>query len=202
MPFTNAQNTEHQESRRGVIEGSARIVAELLRTPRITQTVRILLASLDPDAARLLVRAVVYTDTVLFLDVITAAPALANAAVNGAREVCEQVLGLPVDLLHGFGPRLVDEVSGEGLGHAVGVALLAVDRLVNAPGSSLAEAVHAFEADFKRGLQNGLASDDAAVSRQVQWLADTIGRVARENPQLMTRVVRPLAAACREALKE
>jgi hypothetical protein len=195
-------NTVSEPNRRGVIEGSARVVAQLLRTPRIVKTARILLGGLDPAAARLLVRAVISTDSMLFLDAITATPALANAAVHGAREVVLQLLALPADLLHEFVPRLVAEVSGENLGHTAGLALLAVDRLVEAPGGSLAEAVGAFEADFKRGLRKGLASDDAAVSRQVQWLAGTIGRVARENPQLMTRVVRPLVDACREALKE
>jgi hypothetical protein len=192
---------ENGQNRRGVIDGSARIIGEVLRTPRIVKTARIVLGNLDPAAAPALVRAVMFTDSMLFLDAISAAPALVNAAVLGAREVCEQLLAMPADLLHRFGPRLVAEVSGEQLGETAGLALVAVGRAVEAPGDSLAEAVRTFEADFKRGLQKGLARDDAAVPRQVEWLAATIRRVARENPQLMA-LVRPLVAACREALVE
>lgn len=194
--------SEPGPKRRGVIDGSARVIGELLRTPRIVKTARILLGNLDPDAAPALVRAVMYSDSMLFLDAISAAPALANAAVLGVQEVCEQLLALPAELLHRFGVRLIAEVSGEQLGRTTGLALLAAGRVVEAPGDALAEVVRAFEADFKRGLQKGLGSDDAVVGRQVERLAATIRRVAWENPQLMERVVRPLAAACRDALEE
>jgi len=194
--------TEPGRQRRGVIDGSARVIGEVLRTPRIVKTARILLGNIDPEAAPALVRAVMFSDSVLFLDALAAAPALANAAVLGAREVCDQLLGLPTDLLHRFVARLISEVSGEEVGVTTGLALVAAGRLVEAPGDSLAEVVRAFEADFIRGLQKGLADDDAVVGRQVERLAATIRRVARENPQLMARVVRPLAAAWRDALEE
>lgn len=188
--------------RRGVIDGGARILGELLRTPRIVKTARIVLSHLDPEAAPTLVRTVMYADSMLFFDVVSAAPSLANAAVLGTREVCEQLLTLPEELLHRFLPRLLEEVSGEQLGEAAGLAVLAVGRVVSSPDGGLAESARAFEVDFKRGVSKGLSRDPERVGRQVTWLADTIVRVARENPRLMTQVVRPLVNACRQALKE
>jgi hypothetical protein len=188
--------------RRGVIDGGARILGELLRTPRIVKTARIVLSNLDPEAAPTLVRTVMYADSMLFFDVVSAAPALANAAVLGTREVCEQLLALPEELLHRFIPRLLEEVSAEQLGEAAGLAVLAVGRVASSPDGSLAERARAFETDFKRGLQKGLSRDEELVGRQVTWLADTIVRVARENQRLMKQVVRPLVNACRQALQE
>jgi len=185
-----------------VIDGGARILGELLRTPRIVKTARIVLGNLDPEAAPALVRTIMYADSMLFFDVVTAAPALANAAVLGAREVCEQVLTLPEELLRRFVPRLLEEVSGEQLGEAAGLAVLAVGRVVSSPDGLLALKGRAFESDFKRGVAKGLSRDREMVGRQVAWLADTIVRVARENPRLMAQVVRPLVTACQQALEE
>ncbi len=187
---------------RGVIDGGARILGELLRTPRIVKTARIVLNNLDPEAAPTLVRTVLYADSMLFLDVVTAAPALANAAVLGAREMCEQLLTLPEELLHRLLPRLLQEVSGEQLGEVTGLAVLALGRVARNPDGALTQQVRAFESDFKRGVHKGLSADEDMVGRQVTWLADTIVRVARENPGLMTQVVRPLVSACRQALQE
>lgn len=186
----------------GVLDGGARILGELLRTPRVVKTARLVLGNLDPGAAPALVRTVLYADSALFLDLVTAAPALANAAVLTTRELCAQLLDLPEGLLGGLVPRLLSELGAEPLGETTGLALRALGRVLEAPGEGFAETGRTLEADFKRGLRKGLAPDGEVVGRQVAWLAGTIRRVARENPQLMTKVVRPLVAACTEALKE
>ncbi len=133
---------------------------------------------------------------------MTAAPRVANAAVLGTREVCAQLLDLPEALLGRLVPRLLGDLAAEPLGETAGLALRALARVLEAGGEDLAETGRALGDDFQRGLHQGLAGDEEALSRQVARLAEAIRRVARENPQLMTAVVRPLVAACADALQE
>ena len=84
------------DSAPGIIGGGARILKELLRSPRVTKTARILLSNLDPEASPELVRTLVYGDTALFFDLLSATPELANAAILGLREGAEQLQQLPL----------------------------------------------------------------------------------------------------------
>ncbi len=188
--------------RRGIIEGSARILGELIRTPRVVKSVRIVLDNLDAPAAPELVRTILYADSSLLFDAVASSPALANAAVLGVRELFTQVLALPEALLRRMLPRLLSEVQGEALGEAAGLALRALGRAVQSDGGPLDAAARDFEQDFKQGLRSGLGADADVVDRQVAQLAGTIRRLAKENPALMSRVVRPLVQACRDALEE
>lgn len=140
----------------GVIGGGARMLRELLRTPRVVKTMRIALSNLDPQAAPELVRTVLFGDTVLFFDLVSATPDLANAAILGQREAATQLIEMPEELVDRFLPQLLEEVSAEGLGEGAALASLAALRLVGRKNPALATKLTTFEQKFARGWQKAL----------------------------------------------
>ena len=143
----------------GVIGGGARMLRALLNSPKVAKTVRIALSNLDPEAAPELVRALFFGDTVLFFDLLSAAPELANTAILGAREAASQLRDIPEDLVDRFVPRILSGVDAEALGETVALTGLAAGRLLSRDNAALDEGLTKFERGWVRGFQRGLASD-------------------------------------------
>ena len=218
----------------GIIAGGARVLRELIRSPRVVKTARIVLGNLDPEGARELMRVVMFQDSALFLDLVTAAPALANTAFSAGHELFTQLLTLPDSLLDRLVPRLLGELSAETLGEATGLGWVSITKLLGQPSTALRNAAEAFERDFIQGLKAGLARADAGapdvaevaldgvlalgnkvaaaldeaagapesnLARTVARLASGLKQIAADNPQFVSKVAQPLAAAWRDALE-
>ncbi|MBU1943651.1 MAG: hypothetical protein KKE36_08275 [Actinobacteria bacterium] len=189
--------TDDTAPRNGPIEGTGRILAELLRTPRFKQTVSILLSELDPQNAALLVRTLLWTDPEFSLGLMAAAPDLLNAGIVAVDELVRQLAGFPPALLGQFAAQALAGLDAERLGSTLGgIAVLAATTGA-AAGDSLADAASAFVGRFAGGLSSVEGMNVADLAR---GLAGGITSFAAENPEFMKSVVGPLAGACREAL--
>jgi hypothetical protein len=91
--------------RRGPIEGTSRVLRELIRTPRFKKTVGILIRELDPENAGLLVRTLMWEDPEFFLSLLGAAPDVINAGVKVGRFVTNEVSAGAACFLHLRDPR-------------------------------------------------------------------------------------------------
>jgi hypothetical protein len=241
----------------GLIDAGARILGQLLRSPRLVQSVRVALRHLDPEAAPRLVRAAMRGDPVLFLELVSATPALANAGILGLREAVTQLGELPAELTDRLLPRLLGELRAEELGELAALTLGYAHQRLGGERPALSRAWAELEQGFARGWRRalqrrgapgagtreapagaagaagagGAAADEAPLSgpavsgaltvtrwladrlearladgggleAQARRLADGIRALSHSHPQTMERLVRPLAAACRQALEE
>lgn len=138
---------------KGPIEGTSRVLRELLRTPRFKQSVRIIIRDLDPQNAALLVRTLMFEDPEFFLSLVGAVPAIINATIAGFDEMTSQASGFPPGVLTGFMAGMVAGVDAKRLGRAAGQALTLSARLAAVQDPALA----AVTAGFWDGLGEGIA---------------------------------------------
>jgi hypothetical protein len=203
--------TEQNTERNGVIAGSARVVRELIRTPRLLKTARILLANLDPENAPVLIRTLVYQDATLTLDLLSATPDLVKTALLAGREICTLLLELPRELRNRFLLRLLAELPAEQAGEVVGLALIAGLRLVEAP--PLTTALSKVEEEFHQGLKQTLHQDNGAPSTVgPQWgkvalavsnrIASRLGEMAAEEGSSLPETVQLLAQGIRQLARD
>ncbi|HON58139.1 MAG TPA: hypothetical protein P5040_06365 [Smithella sp.] len=97
-----------QESQKGVMDLGDRVLKELLKKPAFKENVRTVLQNIDPDAARRLVRTLMWQDPEFFLGLLGAVPALANALVQCIDELLIQLNEkFSPQLLHDFLKSLV-----------------------------------------------------------------------------------------------
>jgi hypothetical protein len=216
--------------RRGIFEGSAGVLRELLRTPRLRQSIEVVLGGLDPENAPSLVRAVT-ADHALFLDLLASAPALWNAAVGAARELLGTIAREPEGVLRSVSAPLLRELDAEGLGRAAGLALglvmrargdVEVERALEALGRGAtrgaAEALAGLDVDLgslpERFVAAALRHADAIAarlgpasldpgsptSRAVLALAEGLPRLAARHPDFVEGVARPVVSALRATL--
>ena len=155
------QTTDPETTYLGVLGGAARMLRELLRSRRVTKTVRIVLSNLDPEAAPELVRVALFGDTMLFFDLLSASPRLANAAVLGAREAAVRLLEVPERLVDRYLPQLLRELDAEAVGEGAALWSLALLRFAGRDQRALAEAVAGFEAGLARGSRRALREREA-----------------------------------------
>ena len=190
----------------GVLEGTSRVLRELLRSPRTRQSLAVLLDHLDPDNAGLLVDALT-DDPALNLDLVVSTPVAVNATAVLCHRLLSQLASAPPELIRELGPRLVGEVDARRIGETVGLGLaLALRATASEDG---AEAVSALGDGFTEGLRTALQGSDLppedVLERGVRWglertavLAEPLERMAREEPRLVREKVGPLARAWRE----
>jgi hypothetical protein len=184
----------------GVLEGSARVLREVLRTPRVRRTLQILRRELDPENAPLLVRALT-EDQGEFLDVLALSPRLANAFVEGLHEVTVRLGAIPPEMLRKVARRLVAEVDAGKLGETLGRSL-ALAHGVSGP--DLRGAARRLARDFASGVRRGAeaagADPEEVVDDAVRSLCDGVRAVTEDHPRLATGVVKPLVDAAKGAL--
>ena len=94
--------------RRGVSE---RLLKELLKSPRVKNDLKLLAASIDPEAAGGLVRTLVWDDVEVFMGTVSVLPALVNYAARAARELLVQLNGFPPPMLVAFLSQLAGQVD-------------------------------------------------------------------------------------------
>jgi len=97
-----------QESQKGVMDLSDRVLKELLKKPGFKENVRTVLQNIDPDSGRRLIRTLMWQDPEFFLGLLGAVPALANTLVQCVDELFIQLNEkFSPQLLHDFLKALV-----------------------------------------------------------------------------------------------
>lgn len=150
---------EESVSKRGPIEGSSRILRELLRSPRFKQTMNILLREMDPENVSLLVRTLVHEDPDFFLSLLGATPSLINVGVKGLVDTTKEMINFPPELLEGFLTETAAELDAEQMGEALGLALLLAINAADTEHPMIAFAGRDFAARFRRGLTSSISGE-------------------------------------------
>jgi len=214
-------NGENQ-TRRGLLEGAGRILTELLKTPKVRQTVRILLREFDPENAPQVVAALTRTDPELFLGALSRSADAANALVAGGRAFLDDLLRFPPATAAELASDLLHDFDAEHLGEACGLLAVLIARIAaqNPAELSLAfgDKLHGFAAGFGEAArreepplgdrltallaawEEAAAQPDNPLHDRIRRLADGLGEGAARYPHLLDKVIAPLFAAGREAM--
>ncbi|MDP8225002.1 MAG: hypothetical protein P9L99_16705 [Candidatus Lernaella stagnicola] len=220
-------NDQTKEPRPGVIDATARVLRELLRTPKYREAMRIILREFDPENAPAFVRTVCREDPELFLAGLTATPALANALIGMCHELAVLIGQYPPQLRASLVANIGEEVNAEQLGAALGSWLSLWKKA--AANTDVSQATASFAERFKNGFAKAAAADgdltpsllagaatlverlvahlDAtaekdpvAVKEHVDRVATAIRRLPETHPKFAGEVAAPLVAAIRDAL--
>ncbi len=190
----------------GVLEGSSRVLRELLRAPRTRQSLAVLLDQLDPGNAGLLVDALT-DDPGLNMDLVVSTPAVANATTVLLHRLLTQLASAPPELIRELAPKLIGEIDARRLGQTVGLALALGLRATDSDDGDAA--LEALGEGIGEGLRTALEASelppDDVLRRGVRWglgksvvAAEPLQRLAREEPDFVREKVGPLARALRE----
>jgi len=200
-------------TRKGPVDGTSRILRELLRTPRFKASVRIILRDLDPENGALLVRTLMFEDPEFFLSIFGAIPAVANTAISGLEEMASRASAFPPGVLTGFMAGMVEQIDSRGLGRAAGQALALCARLSATPDRELQRASAAFwegvGAGIAESLPQGAVAGEGATGLLLDALMPLLGSVVsrlgaqavREGSEAR-RLVRGLAESMRAIADE
>jgi hypothetical protein len=187
--------SELPSPRTGPIEGTSRVLRELLRTPNLKKTIKILLNELDPENAGLLVRTFFWEDPEFFISLLGATPSLVNAMAEGTREFSVQMNSFPPRLLAGFMRGIIDDIDAESIGEAAGTVLVLLSRTAGLQSDTRTRFWEGAGKGFSRSLGDG--SETASI---VEGLAGSIRTFAKDNPDFVRNVIVPLVQAGRDAL--
>jgi len=199
--------SDEQELRQGPIEGSSRVLRELLRTPNFKKSIRIILNEMDPENAKLLVRTLMWEDPELFLGLLSSAPSLVNVAVEGTRELSSQMSDFPPALLAGFLTELVRGVDAESVGEATGLMLVLFARINRMEHAELRGATARFWKGVGQGFMRPLSGEDEAASTAdvildsllpiLKYRVEKLGREAGRGGSETSMFVKGLADSIR-----
>jgi hypothetical protein len=169
---------EASVSKKGPIEGSSRILRELLRSPRFKQTMNILLREMDPENVSLLVRTLVHEDPDFFLSLLGATPSLINVGVKGLVDTTREMLNFPPELLEDFLSETAEELDAEQIGEAAGLALLLTINAVDREHPMIEFAGRDFAARFRKGLTSSVSGEADSAAGALTILFEKLMPVA------------------------
>ena len=92
-----------------------RVLREVMRTPAFMSIIKMNIASLDPESARLAVRTLLREDPELALSLVALAPDMVNYVVEAVLEVGRQLDQFPAPLLEAFLDELASGIDPEKL---------------------------------------------------------------------------------------
>ena len=97
-----------EESNKGVIDLTDRVLKELLKKPGFKEGVRTVLQNTDPEASRKLVRTMMWQDPEFFLGLLGAVPSIVNSLIQCIDELLIQFNEkFSPELLHDFIKSLI-----------------------------------------------------------------------------------------------
>lgn len=194
---------------RGLVDAADRILRELIRTPKFKEGAIILLNSIDPPAARKLVRTFFWQDPGLLMSIMGSLPAMINVAAEALAEVAAQMNGMPPLLLRDFLNQVFAGIDGSAAGEAAGGLVSTVISLhLEDKDSGLARSLSRLGSDFSRAYVES-AGPQALSGRLEAWVAgiaekaadkesstyafiQAAGKAVRENPAFVKNVLEPL----------
>jgi len=213
-------------ARPGPVDGLARILRELLRTPRFKRSVGIIISELDPGSARLLVRTLVWEDVAFFLSLAGSSPDIVNTFIIALDELMAQMSNFPEPLLTGFTASIIEKLDGESLGRALAGSLKLASGIASMEDNGVKGSLN----DLKREVVKGFAGDRERATRKMvdsllpmvsEWMgragkqslvegsptnlalkafSEGIRHALEQNPEFVRGVAAPLADAWRDAL--
>jgi hypothetical protein len=210
---------ETEAGTRGLVDAADRIARELISTPKFKQAVMILLDSIDPPAARRLVRTLFWQDPGLLLSILGALPSIVNTGSEALAEAARQMGSMPAPLLQELLGNIFSRIDGEAAGEAAGGlagVVLSLDLkdengaarrglsgvaegfgrgcAASAGGAALAGRLD----DWVAGVARAARDQDSATSAFIR----AAGKAMRDNPDFVEYVLKPLLApALREPQK-
>lgn len=136
----------------GLIDALARVLRQLIRTPKFRDALVLMLNSIDPAGARELVRVFFWEDTGLFLSIVGAVPSLVNTGCELAAEAAGQLNSMPTPLLQEFMGRVVEGIDGPAAGEAAG-GLLSMALSLFGDGSKFPDTLGSLGEEFGRSFR-------------------------------------------------
>ena len=208
--MTVETETKAEVETKGLVDAADRILRELIRTPKFKETILILLKSIDPPAARRLVRTLFWTDPGLFMSSMGVLPDLINVASEALAEVAAQMSAMPPPLLQDFLHRMVAGIDGAAMGEAVGgLVNMGLSLDLRADGG-LKESLASLGEDFGQAYAR-TAGKAPLIGRLDDWVAGVAerakdkksatyafvraaGKAMQGNPDFVKHVLQPLLA--------
>ena len=194
---------------KGLVEAADRIARELIRTPKFKEAVLILLNSIDPPAARSLVRTLFWDDPALLMSIMGSLPGIVNLAGEALAEVAAQMSSMPAPLLQNFLDRVVSGIDGAVLGEAAGgLVSMALSLDLGDEDNLLAKSLSALAEDFGPAY-TAAAGENPLTGRLDAWMASaaekakdkdsathafvqSAGKAMKKNPDFVKHVLKPL----------
>jgi len=194
---------------KGLIDAADRILRELIRTPKFKETMIILLKSIDPPAARSLVRTLFWQDPGLLMSVMGSLPEMINVGSEALAEVAAQMGSMPAPLLRDFLNRIVFGMDGGAAGEAAGgmvSMLLSLD--LQDEDNVIKKGLAAFGEDFRHAYGQAVG-EHTLTGRLDDWVANiaarakdkesatyafiqAAGKAMKKNPDFVKHVLKPL----------
>jgi hypothetical protein len=184
--------TETDVETSGLIDAIARILRELINTPKFKEAVILLLNSIDPPAARKLVRVLFWEDAGLFLSIVGAVPSMVNAGSELVAEVGAQLNSMPPLLLQDFINQVVEGIDGAAAGEAAG-RLVSMVLSLQAEGSRLPQGLGSLGEEFSLAYREA-AGEAPLIGRLENWMESVAAR-ARDKESTTYAVIQEASKA-------
>ena len=201
----------------GLIDAMARVLRQLIRTPKFRDALVLMLNSIDPAGARELVRVFFWEDTGLFLSIVGAVPSLINTGCELVAEAAGQLNSMPTPLLQEFMGRVVEGIDGPAAGEAAG-GLLSMVLSLFGDGSKFPDTLGSLAEEFGSPFRQ--AAGEAPFTGRVEtwmegvaaraWDKDSTtyafiheaGTALERNPEFVEHVLKPLLSPALRAIAE
>jgi hypothetical protein len=143
----------------GPVEGTSRILRELLRTPAFKKSVNVVLSDLDPENTGLLVQTLVWEDVEFFLSTFSSLPVLLNILARFLVELLRQMGNFTPDLITGFMAGIIEGLEADRLGEGIGLIVMLLLEMGATDNEELKAAGPEFIKQFSRGLAGALEGE-------------------------------------------
>lgn len=185
-----------QIEKKGLVDAADRLLRELIRTPKFKQTLIILLNSIDPPAARRLVRTFFWQDPGLLLSIVGTLPDLINTGSEALAEVAAQMNSMPPPLLRDLLGRIVSGIDGEAAGEAAGgLVKMALSLEPREDGGGLEQGLSGLAEGFGRGY--AACAGEAALTSRLDGLMAGMAERARDKDSATSAFIRAAGEAMR-----
>ncbi len=190
----------------GVIEGTSRVLRELMRTPRFRQTIRILLRELDPENVPALIRSIREEDPEMFLSLLASTPTFANIGIEGAKDILSYITALQPELFYSFVAEMAADLNAERMGETAALTLVLFLRIAKDKDEGLFKAAKGIKKGFAKGFEAQLVATGIKIDKE-KWaeeildlglktadkVADKLGKESEKKNSKTKKLVNQLA---------
>ena len=152
---------ETEMPQKGPVEGSSRILRELLRTPSFKKSINVVLSDLDPENTELLVQTLVWEDVEFFLSLFSSLPILLNILARFLVELLRQMGNFTPELVSSFMAGIIDDLEADRLGESVGLTVMLLLEMGATESPGFKAAGPEFIKRFGQGLAGALEGEAA-----------------------------------------